>query len=458
MRKITFLNLITDHYHVDVMALEKLIQALEKNGKFRLEEKRVQPAELASVKLNDYAFLILEPEKYDLLLDLLRPEMRSWIILLGCNPCDLWAIHQHNWAGAMTFQGSKESVRGFWMVGHALAVELTATDMLPVHNLCRGFYFREGDTLLAYLDMLDSLQPHRFRFQQTVVKKLPEPKSSVVSSNAETPAATKQTDIPALETDLSRTSVEENYASIETGTTEEDPEMKRKKMDQDSRELIKAFLFSDAYMKSRDWTVYHPIKDKKKIESLFKKEIYFAYLKLRYPKNSASDFSFYQDVKIIQRLGDKPGQVDPKSIKAKDVLKLEYDSEWKIVATIDGLLTWKNGGRLMPEVVVFEQQTPKTPAADAEKRRKEWMRLFQLMSKGNSWYRVQYGQMELKNVMVSYCGINQQVLLGNTYDDLAKGWTDYLPVSDAEASKWFESWFKRVAKEKASPKPRSKKN
>jgi hypoxanthine phosphoribosyltransferase len=454
MKKITFLQLTNRAGQPpEISGFDHFIALLQQAGGFRLEEKIISPDQLAALKIDQFTFLIMADQQYDLLVATLPREIRSFLILVGCDPADAWNIDQHNWAAAIPHSGLNNALQKFWMVGHVPVVSEVAFACLPVRGNCQAFYFDAGKTLVAYLELLEIFSPHRVKSFALLAKEQAErdeeerkkeaKKNQVVTQDAAKP---KQAEASKQDSKDHWNSETMPDAAIEVSSSDDDLETLRKKLDAEAKEKIKSYLFSDAFLQSRDWSAYHPTKDRKKLETIFEKEIYFAYLKLRYPKNSATEFSFWQDVKIIQRIGDNAGQADPKTVKTKDVLTLEYGSQWKEVMTIDGLVTWKKGGSLMPEVVVFEKKTAKTTAADAEKRRNEWRKLFQAMSRSNSFYRLQFGQIELKNVMASYYGINQQVLMGKGFSDLGTGWTDYVPVSASESGKWLEAWLKKLPK------------
>ncbi|MGL4597067.1 MAG: hypothetical protein ACRCYO_06050 [Bacteroidia bacterium] len=424
---------------IEVDGLDQFKAALLETPSLRLEKRFLDQSQLPALMLDDYAFLATTAEHYDNLLQLLDSKKRQKIILLGCASHQAWLIDQHQWAGAISEQGLQPSKRGYWMIGHVPVVSEIANDVLTPRGICQAFYFAKTDVLPEYFKLLNVFEPHH----TAPILVLEKETKNVSEATQTTPISAENTTPVAKPKSIFDTAMDE---TIEVSVQEEDIETQRKRIDAEASVKIKKHIFSEAYLQSRDWASYHKVKDRKKLEAIFQKEIYFAYLKLRYPKPSATEMSFWQDVKIIQRIGDKPGQANPKTVKAKELLTLEYDSQWKVLFSMDGLITWKNGGRLMPEVVVFEKRTTKATAADAEKRRVEWRKLFQEMSRANNWYRIQYGQMELKNVMASYYGINQQVLMGEGIDDLSKGWADYFPISQKEQEKWFAEWLKKLPK------------
>jgi hypothetical protein len=427
---------------VELAGMDAFEQCLLDSGTVSLDKRYLPFSELASLKQKEYAFLMIQEEQREKILKAIKIELRHQLVLVGAAPEYGWIIDHEGWAGAIPGNGLKKTKRGFWMIGHVPVVSEVSKDVLMPRGNCQAFYFSEATTLLNYFDSMQLYAPHK---AITVLKTpLEDDMAAPTSPRDSKNVATNTT--AAQEAKASKTEEQTNSNEIAISSAEEDIEAIRKRTDAEAREKIKKHLFSDAFLQSRDWKAYHLTKDRKKLEVLFQKEIYFAYLKLRYPKASATEMSFWQDVKIIQRIGDKPGQADPKTVKTKELLTLEYDSQWKVLFTMDTLVTWKNGGRIMPEIVVFEKRTDKTTAADAEKRKLEWRKLFQEMSRSGNWLRIQYGQMELKNVMASYYGINQQILMGNTITDLANGWNDYLPISATESGKWFGEWMKKIAK------------
>ncbi len=425
---------------IEVDGLDSFKTCLNKTPELKIEQRYLDQSKLQALRFEGYAFLIVTPELYNDLLQLLDQQMRQQLIVVGCAAHQAWSIDRHQWAGAIPNTALHHTKRGHWMIGHVPVVGEIASDALLPRGTAQAFYFAKAELLTAYLNLLDVFEPHRIVaavVSEREVKQVAE-KPKVNAAQAEQATTTaKPTSI------FDDAAIDE---AIAVSTQEEDLETQRKRLDADAATKIKKHVFSDAYLQSRDWASYHKVKDRKKLEMLFQKEIHFAYLKLRYPKPSATEMSFWQDVKILQRIGDKPGQANPKTVKPKELMTLEYDSQWKVLFNIDGLVTWKNGGRLMPEVVVFEKRTAKATAADAEKRRAEWRKLFQEMSRSNNWYRIQFGQMELKNVMASYYGINQQVLMGESFDDLSQGWADYFPISIKEQEKWFAEWLKKLPK------------